>query len=222
MLQRRFLKLTRAALFAAVLFCLLCAHAPQTSAQNPAKQEAPTDLRELIPDVVVQDQDGRSLRFYSDLLKDKVFIINFIYASCRGTCLVLVKNLATLQSRLSDRDRKEVRLISISIDPANDSPQTLKLLSKNSRAKSPWTFVTGDTTSMEKLLRALIGDLPRKGEHSDAILIGDEAGGVLERRWGLTAPEKLTQTIKDLLAASRVRRGGAKFPASNSSRRPHE
>jgi len=205
----------------AVLLCLQCVHAQQTSSQNTAGQEVRTDLRELIPDVVVHDQDGRSLRFYSDLLKDKVFIINFVYASCRGTCPVLGKNLATLQRRLSDRDRKELHLISISIDPANDSPQILKSLSKSFHAKSHWTFVTGERTSMEKLLRALIGDLPRKGEHSDAILIGDEAGGVLERRWGLAAPETLTQTINDILTASRVRRA-VKPPSSNPPRRPDE
>ena len=222
MFQRRFRKPRWFAPFVGVFCCLLCAIVPQKSAltaQDTSTRR--TNLRDVIPDVVVQDQNGRSVRFYSDLLKGKVFVIDFTYASCRGTCLVLGKNLAAVQRTLSNDARKEVRFISISIDPANDSPQTLKSLRRSLRAKSGWTFVTGETTSMQRLWRALIGDLPRKGEHSDAILIGDESTGVLERRWGLTPADTLTETIKELLAASRVRRG-ARLHSSTSSRSPHE
>jgi hypothetical protein len=62
---------------------------------------------------------------------------------------------------------------------------------------------------VEKLLRALMGDLPRKGEHSDGVLIGDEGGGILERRWGLAPPETLKGAVEELLAAARARRRGA-------------
>ena len=72
------------------------------------------------------NQNGEKMRFYSDLLKGKVVIINFFFATCQGSCLPMNRNLQKVQQALGDRVGKDVHIISISVDPTVDTPANLK------------------------------------------------------------------------------------------------
>src|ERR1700753_2649773 len=118
--------------------CLLAGVAISAQAQTPTPatgagvQPAREDASETSPaqkyftDVVLIDQEGKRMRFYSDLLKDKVVIINAFFATCTGSCPPMSHNLARVQDALGDRMGKDVIILSITVDPAMATPARLK------------------------------------------------------------------------------------------------
>lgn len=77
------------------------------------------------PNVTLVTQDGKSVRFFDDLLKDKVVVIYFMYTSCEDTCPLETAQLVRVQRILGDRVGKDVFMYSITIDPKHDTPEVL-------------------------------------------------------------------------------------------------
>jgi cytochrome oxidase Cu insertion factor (SCO1/SenC/PrrC family) len=48
----------------------------------PCKQIKVVTETKFLPDLILLDQNGRRVRFYSDLIKDKIVLISFFYTSC--------------------------------------------------------------------------------------------------------------------------------------------
>src|SRR4051812_48866803 len=79
------------------------------------------------PDVNLRPQDGKEVRFYDDLIKGKIVVINFMYTRCDGKlCGQGTKNLVQVQKALGDRVGKQVFMYSITLDPEHDTPEVLK------------------------------------------------------------------------------------------------
>jgi cytochrome oxidase Cu insertion factor (SCO1/SenC/PrrC family) len=104
------------------------------SAQQPAGTEQ-TAAHKYFTDVVLVNQNGEKMRFYSDLLQGKVVIINSFFATCQGSCLPMNRNLERVQQALGDHVGKDVHIVSISVDPAVDTPASLKEYAKKLHAR---------------------------------------------------------------------------------------
>src|SRR5205085_7081034 len=139
-------------------------------AGNGNQADAPTQ----IPDVPVYDQNGRRLRFYSDLVKGKTVAINFIFTTCTTICPPLTATFRKVQQELGDRVGGDVQLISVSVDPATDIPERLKDYSDKFHAGPGWTFVTGDRQEISLLLKALGANSGDKNNHSPMVLVGND------------------------------------------------
>ncbi len=148
-------------------------------------------------DVEVVDQHGHTVRFYSDLMKDRVVAINFIFTSCQTICTLLGAKFAKVDRLLADRHIVNVQLISISVDPANDTPEQLRNFAARYGVTQRWKLVTGEKRNVEQLLRSLGEYTPDKTAHTGRVLIG-RGDGSWVRADGLGSPEK----IADLLAAT--------------------
>jgi cytochrome oxidase Cu insertion factor (SCO1/SenC/PrrC family) len=153
-----------------------------------------------IPDVELLDQDGRKVRFYSDLVRGKVVAINFIFTTCTTVCPPLGATFARVQKELGASAGLEVQLISISVDPATDTPERMKAWGEKFKAGPGWTLVTGAKPQVDELLRALSASAARREDHTPTVLIGNEAAGQWTRAYGLTPPRKLIQLIGDAAA----------------------
>jgi cytochrome oxidase Cu insertion factor (SCO1/SenC/PrrC family) len=153
-----------------------------------------------IPDVEVLDQDGRKIHFYTDLVKGKTVAINFIFTTCTTICPPLGATFARVQKELGERAGRDVRIISISVDPATDTPERMKAWGAKFKAGAGWTFVTGAKPQVDELLRALGAQSARPEDHSPAVLIGNDARGQWTRAYGLARPTQLVQMINDALA----------------------
>ena len=169
----------------------------QQSQQAPASKEEGSG-KLSIPDVVLLDQDGRKVRFYTDLIKGKVVIINFVFTSCKVVCPPLGANFARIQTALGERLGKDVHLISITRDPEMDTPAKLRTWGAKFGARPGWTLVTGEKAQIDEVLLALIGDIARKGEHSAIVLVGSDARGAWKQDYGLAAPARLLKLADDL------------------------
>ena len=153
-----------------------------------------------IPDVEVLDQNGRKIHFYTDLVKGQTVAINFIFTTCTTICPPLGATFARVQKELGDKVGRDVRFISISVDPATDTPERLKAWGAKFHAGEGWTFVTGAKPQIDQLLNALGASSARREDHSPTVLIGNDAHGNWTRTYGLANTSQLVQMINDSIA----------------------
>ena len=167
--------------------------------ETPPKTEEKAAVTEKlsIPDVEVLDQDGRKLHFYTDLVKDRVVVINFIFTTCTTICPPLSATFARIQKDLGERAGRDVQMISISVDPVTDTPERLKAWSEKFHAAPGWTFITGPKPVMDELLRALGAATASPQDHSPTVLIGNDARGEWTRTYGLAPPREILQLINN-------------------------
>jgi protein SCO1/2 len=148
-----------------------------------------------MPDIEVQTQSGASVRFHRDLVRGRVVAINFIFTSCTTVCPTMGATFARVQKLLAERNR-DVALISVSIDPVNDTPQRLAAWSKRLGARDGWTLVTGNKTDLDQLLKTLGLFTADPAAHSPVVLVGDDAKGRWERVDGLATPGAIVAAIE--------------------------
>lgn len=119
-----------------------------------------TSARERIrerhfPNVLLTTHEGKNVRFYDDLIKDKIVVINFMYVKCDGVCTGITANLARLQKLLRRRLGRDIFMYSFTLKPEQDSPEVLRRYAEAYRAKKGWMFLTGTPEDMELLRRKL-------------------------------------------------------------------
>jgi len=153
-----------------------------------------------VPDLELLDQNGKKTHFYTDLVKNQTVVINFIFTTCTTICPPLGATFARVQKELGDKVGRDVRFISISVDPATDTPERLKAWGAKFHAGEGWTLVTGNKPQVDELLRALGASSARREDHSPTILIGNDAHGMWTRTYGLAKTSQLVQIINDAMA----------------------
>jgi len=138
-----------------------------------------------IPDVVLINQTGEKIRLKT-LLADPAqpVIVDFIYGTCTTICPILSAGYANLQRKLGDNSKK-VRLVSITIDPENDTPKVLKEYLDRYQAKPGWDFLTGSRADINNVMKAFDAYFPDKMSHLPLNFIREPASGKWVRLYGL-------------------------------------
>jgi protein SCO1 len=162
--------------------------------EAPPAEPASTAVR--IPDVPVQDQNGKSLNFYTDLVKGKVVAINFVFTTCTTICPPLTATFRRVQQQLAEQN-SPAQLISVSVDPAIDTPERLRDFAAKFKAEPGWAFVTGNTSDINSLLQRLGVAVTNKNDHTPMILIGNDEAGYWTRAYGLSSPASLVKLITE-------------------------
>ncbi len=169
---------------------------------NPAKPEQPaaeSPAHKYFTDVVLLNQNGERMRFYSDLLQGKVVIIDSFFATCQGSCLPMNRNLEKVQEALGDHIGKDVFIISISVDPAVDTPASLKEYAKKLHARPGWYFLTGDKQNVDFALHKLGQYVNDKQDHLNIFIIGNERTGLWKKAFGLARSDELVKVVESVL-----------------------
>lgn len=166
---------------------------------------------EYFPNTALVNQDGKKVRFYDDLIKDKVAVINFIFTSCRLSCSLETARLRHLQKLLGERVGRDVFIYSITIDPAHDTPAVLKQYAEKFGAESGWQFLTGNEADIT-LLRQKLGLLSPQDpadqleNHNLSVLIGNEATGRWIKRSLHDNPQVLVNLIGYQMQSGKIPR----------------
>jgi protein SCO1/2 len=168
--------------------------------QQPGGEAAVARSQTRIPDVPVRDQNGRRLKFYTDLVKGKTVAINFIFTTCTTICPSLTATFRRVQEDLATR-APDVQLISISVDPITDTPERLRDFATRFKAGPGWTFVTGDKADIDSLLLGLGAATANASDHTPTILVSNDVTGYRIRTYGLASPAAIVKVVTD--AASR-------------------
>ena len=193
-------------LSAIALMFASCLIAPRSDAQTLKSEQRPEKEVEVeirgekikIPDLNLRDQDGRRVRFYSDLIKDKVVVLSFFFTSCTYLCTRQGKVFSELQSLLGERLGKSVFLIFVTTNPAKDNPQQLKAWGERYKLKPGWTLVTGEEAEMNELLVRFTGSKAGGGMHLATTFIGNDRTGSWNSAVGIFAPEDLLKAVNQI------------------------
>jgi len=137
-----------------------------------------------MPDVVLVNQDGAKVRFKDLMRSNKPVVVDFIFGTCTTICPVLSAGFANIQNRIG-ADTGKVRLVSISIDPENDTPKVMREYLKRYRAKPGWDFFTGSRRDIDSVMRAFDAYVPNKMSHYPLTLIRSPVDGKWVRIFGL-------------------------------------
>ena len=157
--------------------------------------------RRYFPNVSLETQDGKWVRFYDDLIKDKIVTINFFYAKCDGICPTVTANLAKVQMLLAKHVGRDIFMYSISLKPEQDTPAALKEYAEMFQAKPGWTFLTGKPDDIELLRRSLgFTNLdPKldqdKSQHIGNVRYGNEPLMLWAACPGMANPEFIAKTV---------------------------
>jgi len=161
--------------------------------------ESRAESKMSIPDVELLDQDGRAVRFYTDLVKGKVVAVNFIFTTCTTICPPLGATFARVQRELGARAGRDVHFISISVDPATDTPARLKEYAAKFHAGKGWTFLTGKKENLDWALYKLGQYVEEKESHKTVIIVGNEATGLWKKALGMAKVEDLIQIVESVV-----------------------
>ena len=108
---------------------------------------------DCLPPVSLVDQNGSRVSLAS--LKGKPVLVDFIYTSCPGPCSVLTSKLVGVAKDLGAKLGPDVRMVSITLDPENDTPARLKSYAGRLGADhSGWLFLTGTPQQVDQVLSA--------------------------------------------------------------------
>src|ERR1044071_7756541 len=143
------------------------------------------------PDVTLTDASGARVKLSSVLEREGPVMLQFIFTTCPTVCPVMSATFSAAQSRLSPGAEK-VTLVSISIDPEQDTPERLREYARRFKAGPRWLFLTGDAQdiiSVRKAFDAYPGE--NKMRHQPLTFIRVSAGRPWLRLDGLTSAAQL-------------------------------
>lgn len=178
---------------------------------------------DYFPNVELVNQDGKTLKFYDDLIKDKVVAINFIYTHCGDSCPAETASLKRVQALLGDRVGKDIFFYSISIDPDHDTPKVLKEYAERFKVGPGWSFLTGskaDTILIRKKLGLYRGEEANLGEHNINFIVGNEKTGQWMKKTPFDEPKTLARLLGYTLANSKLSYKGSEISYSEAKQLP--
>jgi len=173
-----------------------------SSLQQPepaASARTGSPAEKYFSDVELINQDGQKMRFYSDVLKDKVVVINTFFTTCTGVCPPINRNLEKVQEALGERLGKDAFLVSMSVDPETDTPSRLKEYSRRFHARAGWIFLTGKKENVDWALYKLGQYVETKDGHTTIIIIGNEPKGLWKKAFGLAKTDELMKIVEDVI-----------------------
>ncbi len=171
-----------------------------TAADAPAAQRLAAtgtrDAQTYFTDTLLRDQNGREVRFYNDVLKDRLVMLNVIFTNCTDACPLITRKLKAVREAMDEDLASQVTFISLSSDAENDSPEVLKAFAaKHGVDSANWIFLTGDKANMDLVL-ARLGQLGASPEGHSTLLI---AGDVPNKRWSKIRPDSPVEAIAQRL-----------------------
>jgi protein SCO1/2 len=154
-----------------------------------------------LPNVVVRTHEGRSVRFYDDLVAGRIVAINMMYAECAGICPMMTANLVKVQEALGPRVGRDIFMYSITLQPDVDTPEVLRRYVEHHGVGPGWQFLTGRPAEID-LLRRKLGFydpdpvLDRdKSNHAGIVRVGNDAHDIWCAVTALGRPESIVRSI---------------------------
>jgi len=177
-------------------------YAQQTAAAPLATNDAAAEekARKFFTDLEVIDQNGKPLRFYSDVLKDRVVLINFIFTNCQDYCPMVTTKLIQTRSLMVDSIKDDVWFVSISIDTNRDTPEAMKEFARKQGVDdSRWLFLTGNKQNLETIVRKLGQYTQDVESHSTLMLAGNTKTRHWTRVMPMAGPPDIAKQMRELV-----------------------
>jgi len=152
--------------------------------------------REYFTNLELINQDGETVRFFDDVLKDKVVVINFIFTNCEGACPLITHKLTLVRDGLEGNIGNPIQFVSLSLDPARDTPAAMKEFANTHNADHDgWVFLTGKSENLANIIKRLGQFTDDMEAHSTMML----AGNVNSAHWMKIQPQEMPPQIIEKL-----------------------
>ena len=147
----------------------------------PAVRNDPRELMRArrFPNVPLLTHEGKEVRFYDDVLRDRKVVFNVMYTVCSNICTPVTQNILEAQRLLGDF-AKDIHFYSLSLTPLQDDPAALRDYMKLNHIGKGWTYLTGKPQHVEAVRKGLgfARNQPEQDEdltnHSGMLRIGNE------------------------------------------------
>lgn len=127
------------------------------------------------PSVAVVRDDGRRVSLASEIDDGRPVLLNFIFTTCPGICPVMSQVFSQFQERVGD-EREKLHMVSISIDPEQDTPARLREYAKRFSAGPQWSHYTGSVAASATVQRAFDAYRGDKMSHDPLTLMRPAPG----------------------------------------------
>jgi protein SCO1/2 len=171
-----------------------------------AAKEAASSAKVKYGDAVLVNQDGKKVKLKSEVFGDRVVVLDFAYTTCTTVCPVLTATLVKVQNDLGESVGKDVQIVTITVDPARDTPARLKEYAGKHGVKDGWMWLTGPLGTVNEVLDGFDAYNANFEEHPPMVLVGDPVAGKWTRFYGFADPKDIVAKVEELRAA----RGPAK------------
>lgn len=151
-----------------------------------------------VPDVLLLSHEGQEIQLKSYFDTDKPIILDFIYGTCSTICPVLSVSFAHFQRKLGDQ-KSEVRLVSISIDPDNDTPELMKEHLQKYGASEGWDAFTGKRDNIIEVLKEFDSYVSNKMDHFPLTILRGPGEDKWVRLYGLLSASDLLKEYELLV-----------------------
>ena len=181
---------------------LLLALLPALPLQDSPKIRPRRRATDALPNVELIRHDGERVRFYEDLVKDKVLVLNFMYTTCADVCPLETARLCEVQELLGPRVGTSVHMLSITVDPDRDTPEVLASYRERFGVEAGWDFFTGDEGDILQLRRSLglfFEDAEDLQDHNINMVLGNARTGKWLKRSPFDNPYVLATQIDSWL-----------------------
>jgi protein SCO1/2 len=177
---------------------LLMLAALTATAANDAPSRSVSDASaHYFAGLALVDQHGSKVDLYEDLMRGKIVIINSFFATCHGSCPVMISTFKKIEDAFQGDDR--VSLISITVDPANDTPAKLDEYAKNVNARKEWHFLTGTPQQVQAALGKLGLAVDVRDNHSNIVLVGNLNTGLWKKILGIAESVKVIDAVRSVV-----------------------
>lgn len=189
----------RAVLAAAVL--LVAATSRAAVPERPGREDK---QRAWFTNTPLVTQSGDEVRFFDDVLRDHVVVIQFIFTRCQGACPLLTQKLLQTRAALGGDLGPRLRFVSISVDPNHDGPAELRGFAERQGAALPgWLYLSGKKENVDLVVKRL-GQYVDAPENHATVFI---AGNARTNHWLHVRPDAPAATIAAQLEALRSEDG---------------
>jgi protein SCO1/2 len=152
-----------------------------------------------VPDITLVDRNAKPVRLLDLLATDEPVMLNFIFTTCGAICPTMTTIFSKVPPEMGAKAAK-LRLISISIDPENDTPKELKAYASKFKAGPRWDFLTGSVENIVAVQRAFDNYNSDKMSHEPLTLLRPAAGKPWVRIEGFATARELAQEYKKVAA----------------------
>ena len=180
---------------------------------------------DYFPNYTLTTHENKQVKFYDDLMAGQTVMVNFMYTNCEATCPLSTMNLKKVYKALGEKVGGDVKMLSFSIKPEQDTPEKLAQYVADHKIGKGWTFLTGKPEEIEILRRKLGFFDPDpsqdvlKGTHIGILRVGNER---LDR-WAacpiLQSPESIVKTLDSVRPRGLPRSAGLLASLQANARR---
>jgi protein SCO1/2 len=159
------------ALLSAPLAPFPCAAEDALAAKSPKSQEMVA--RDYFTDLPLVTHQGKEVRFFSDVLENRIVLISGICTTCKGVASGQAQVLSQLQIMLGDSLGRDVFIVSITVDPTTDDPETVRQYAEDLGSGPGWIFLSGPPQNVSRVTAKLGLDLDDLQSGRSAYLLGN-------------------------------------------------